>query len=458
MTISANGGKQDSGILWESTGDYNAGTAGTLHAYDASNLANEVWNSDMNPARDLLPPVSKFAAPTVANGKVYVPGFANAVTVYGLFAPPASGGATPSIVSVTHAASYSADAIAPGELVAIFGSSLGPAAPAGMQLDDAGGVATTLAGTQVLFDGVASPMAFASAGQIDAVVPFGVAAGRVQAQVQYQGLASALFPVTVVPAVSGIFSADGSGAGQAIVLNQDGGINSPAFPAAPGSVVTLWATGAGQLSPAVIDGAVDAGNLPRPVLLVLAQIGRNSAEVVYAGGSPGMVEGVIQINLRIPFTSQTGDAVPLVLRIGNSNSQLGITLAIRSADKTAGATRWDFTGPALHRPCAGFTPGCDASIRMLALPPVPAITGTRNRCVALSYATIPIDPWMALTMGATGEYPVIASDVSPAANVTRTRAEPRSVYPATRFFPMVTNWPVSPTMAIPEGPTGANTR
>jgi uncharacterized protein (TIGR03437 family) len=330
MTISANGSQDGSGILWETTGDYSDGTPGTLHAYDASNLANEVWSSDGNPARDRMPPVAKFAPPTVANGKVYVPSFGNVVTVYGLFAPPDSVGATPSISAVTHAASYSQDAVAPGELVAIFGSSLGPLTAAALQLDASGNVATTLADTQVLFDGVASPMIFASAGQIDAVVPFGVATGRVQAQVEYQGLASAIFPVTVAPAVIGIFSADASGTGQTIVLNQDGGINSPDNPASSGSVVTLWATGAGQLTPAVIDGAVDADNRPQPVLPVLAQIGGQVADVLYAGGAPGIVEGVIQVNLRIPTAGQTGAAVSLVLRVGNSLSQPGITLAIQS--------------------------------------------------------------------------------------------------------------------------------
>src|ERR1039457_4597349 len=330
MTISANGNQDGSGILWETTGDYSGGTPGTLHAYDASNLANEVWNSDINPARDRMPQVAKFAPPTVANGKVYVPSFDNVIAVYGLFAPPDGVGATPSINAVTQAASYSQDAVAPGELVAIFGSSLGPAAPVGTQLDGSGNVATSLADTQVLFDGVASPMIFASAGQVDAVVPFGVATGRVLAQVEYQGLASALFPVTVAPAVIGIFSADASGAGQAIALNQDGGINSPDNPAAPGSVVTLWATGAGLLSPAGIDGAVDAGNRPQPVLPVLAQMGGQVADVLYAGGAPGMVEGVIQVNLRVPPASQTGAAVPVVLRVGDSVSQIGITLAIRS--------------------------------------------------------------------------------------------------------------------------------
>jgi hypothetical protein len=85
MTISADGVKDGSGILWETTGDYFAGTPGTLHAYDAANLANELWNSDMNPARDQMSPITKFVAPTVANGKVYVSGNSNEVTVYGLF-------------------------------------------------------------------------------------------------------------------------------------------------------------------------------------------------------------------------------------------------------------------------------------------------------------------------------------------------------------------------------------
>jgi hypothetical protein len=87
MTISANGGQEGSGILWESTGDYSDGTAGTLHAYDASNLASELWNSDMNPDRDQMAPITKFVAPTVANGKVYVPSASNVVTVYGLLSP-----------------------------------------------------------------------------------------------------------------------------------------------------------------------------------------------------------------------------------------------------------------------------------------------------------------------------------------------------------------------------------
>jgi uncharacterized protein (TIGR03437 family) len=221
-------------------------------------------------------------------------------------------------------------------MVAIFGSNLGPSTPAGLQLSDSGSVATNLADTQVLFDGVASPMIFASDGQVNAIVPFGMAAATTQVQVQYKGQASEAFPLTVAPTGIGIFSADSSGAGAAVVLNPDGSLNSPTNPALPGSVITLWATGAGQLSPAGIDGTVvGTDNLPVTALPVLAQVGGQTADVQYSGGAPGLVEGVIQVNVRIPFSSPTGAAVPLVLNIGDSASQSGITVAVGSPQGTA---------------------------------------------------------------------------------------------------------------------------
>jgi uncharacterized protein (TIGR03437 family) len=330
MTLSANGGQQDSGILWECTGNYNDGTPGTLHAYDASDLTKEVWNSDMNPGRDQMPPVTKFVSPTVANGKVYVPGGSNLVTVYGLFSASGGEAATPAITTIANAASYAQNAISPGEVVAIFGSSLGPSTP--VQFDASGALPTMLADTRVLFDGVASPLIFSSAGQIDAVVPASATADQIEVQVQYQGQTSASFPIAVAPATVGIFSVDCSGTGQANVQNQDGSPNSPDNPAAPGSMVTLWATGAGQPSPSGIyppaGTSVTSVSLPRAAPPVRAQIGGQPAEVLYAGTAPGLVDGVIQVNLRVPAASQTGAAVPVVLHVGNSTSQTGLTLAI----------------------------------------------------------------------------------------------------------------------------------
>lgn len=329
MTISANGDRNDSGILWETTGNYNdPSLPGTLHAFDASNLANELWNSDMNPHSDGMGAVAKFVSPTVVNGKVYVPTFSKTVVAYGLLGP--NGDTEPVIGAVANAASYSADAVSPGELVAIFGSNLGPANPVGLQLDPSGLVATNLADTRVLFDGVLCPIESTSANQVNAIVPFGLSSQTTQVQVEYQGHLSHPFSMTVAPSASGIFAADGSGGGQGLILNQDGTANSADNPASAGSVVVLYATGAGQISPAGQDGeVVTADSLPQPILPVSALVGGQSAKVLYAGGAFGIVEGIIQVNLQIPAGALAGPSVPVVLQIGDRNSQPDLTLALR---------------------------------------------------------------------------------------------------------------------------------
>ena len=108
----------------------------------------------MNPARDRMGSVAKFVGPTVANGKVYVPTFSNTVVVYGLLPLEGSEDGQPVITAVENAAGYSQDAVSPGELVAIFGSNLGPEIPAGMQFDAFGLVSTKLADAVALFDGI----------------------------------------------------------------------------------------------------------------------------------------------------------------------------------------------------------------------------------------------------------------------------------------------------------------
>jgi uncharacterized protein (TIGR03437 family) len=329
ITVSANGDQHDSGILWETTGNYNDTSApGTLHAFDASNLANELWNSDMNSHRDGMGAVAKFVSPTVVNGKVYVPTFSKTVVVYGLLGPNRE--TQPVIEAVTNAASYSADAVSPGELVAIFGSNLGPANPAGLQVDPSGLVATSLADTRVLFDGVPGPIESSRANQVNAIVPFGLSSQSTRVQVEYQGQLSAPFSMTVAPSSLGIFAANGSGGGQGLILNQDGTMNSADNPASGGSVIVFYATGAGQISPAGQDGAVVAAeSLPQPVLPVSATVGGQAAKVLYAGGAFGIVEGIIQVNLQIPAGALAGPSVPVVLQIGERTSQPGLTLALQ---------------------------------------------------------------------------------------------------------------------------------
>jgi hypothetical protein len=87
LSVSANGSTAGTGIVWASTGvaDGTHGTvAGVLRAFDANNLTTELWDSQMNDARDDIGLWAKFAPATVANGKVYLASFSNFLNVFGL--------------------------------------------------------------------------------------------------------------------------------------------------------------------------------------------------------------------------------------------------------------------------------------------------------------------------------------------------------------------------------------
>lgn len=81
-SVSSNG--TTNGIVWTIQADaYNSGGPAVLHAYDATNIGNELYNSSATQGRDQLDGAVKFAVPSVINGKVYV-GTADAVGVFGL--------------------------------------------------------------------------------------------------------------------------------------------------------------------------------------------------------------------------------------------------------------------------------------------------------------------------------------------------------------------------------------
>jgi|SRR5580658_503762 hypothetical protein len=85
LSLSANGTTPGTGILWvaQPLNDASQATVpGILQAYDATNLTSELWDS-LLVAGDDCGSFAKFASPTVANGKVYLPSFANQVCVYG---------------------------------------------------------------------------------------------------------------------------------------------------------------------------------------------------------------------------------------------------------------------------------------------------------------------------------------------------------------------------------------
>lgn len=196
--------------------------------------------------------------------------------------------------ALVNAASFgSADRVAPGEIVTIFGSGLGPAAIVTAAVAD-GHLTTKLGGTRVLFDGVPAPMIYSLAGQVSAIAPYGVA-GKTSSnvQVEYNGVLSLAIPLTVQATAPGIFRL---GNGLGVVINQDGALNAVTAPAPVGSVIVIFVTGEGQTNPAGEDGKLALGpTYPAPA----AQILVDGMDVLYAGAAPGFTAGLMQVNLRI---------------------------------------------------------------------------------------------------------------------------------------------------------------
>jgi uncharacterized protein (TIGR03437 family) len=149
--------------------------------------------------------------------------------------------AKPVITAVVNVASYSTGAIAPGEMVILFGSGLGPSQLVNLQLDPQGRVATAVSDVQVLFDGALAPLIYVSATQVAAMVPYAIG-GKATTQVQavYRGVPSDPYSKPVTATAPAIFSADASGKGQGAINNPDGSLNSLANPVTPGSYFTFY--------------------------------------------------------------------------------------------------------------------------------------------------------------------------------------------------------------------------
>jgi hypothetical protein len=87
VSLSADGKTPGTGIVWGSfplAGSNPITQMGEFHAFDASNLANDLWHSNMNNAFDGIGTLAKYNVPTIANGKVYMPSASGQLHVYGL--------------------------------------------------------------------------------------------------------------------------------------------------------------------------------------------------------------------------------------------------------------------------------------------------------------------------------------------------------------------------------------
>jgi uncharacterized protein (TIGR03437 family) len=243
---------------------------------------------------------------------------------------PDTTGPPPRLTSIVNAASFLASPLAPGEIISIFGSALGPANQELLHLTPSNVVDSSLAGTRVIIDGKPAPVLFTQSGQVNTIVPYS-AAGKatVPLQLEYQGVQTVAATLSVADAAPAIFTLDGTGRGPAAMLDEDTSVNSDLNPADRGSIAVLYATGAGVMTPSSEDGAIAGTNLAYPVQLVSVLVDGQDAKVLYAGSAPGEVAGVLQVNFRVPAQAKTGSAVGVLLKVGRFTSQSGVTFSIR---------------------------------------------------------------------------------------------------------------------------------
>ena len=185
--------------------------------------------------------------------------------------------------SVVNAASFASGPIAPGEIISIFGTGLGPETPArGVVGPETGRLPVALESVSVLLGGEPSPLLYVGETQINAQVPYEMA-GRssVQLAVSYGGIDSPRATLAVSPARPALFLIPGSRS--AIVLNEDGRLNSASQPARLGESVTLFGTGQGETSPPSGTGQMAPVMSAHRIEEVSVMVGGSAAEVVSAG-------------------------------------------------------------------------------------------------------------------------------------------------------------------------------
>ncbi len=244
--------------------------------------------------------------------------------------------AGPVIRGIGNAASQQPSA-APGSLLVLYGQSLGPDILASFD-PWLTRLPMELSGVSVTFQGEPAPVLYAGKDQICVTVPYGLVPNRpYMIQAGVGGVRSNPWPVLVTPTAPGLFTASGTGAGGVAAYGFDEVkgeyfLVSETEPALRGGFVVFYGTGEGRPAFPLVGEGLDGLIADRPSAQnsqISITIGGAVAEVLYAGASPGLVVGIMQITVKIPMSVVPGKAVPVTIRIGTLSSPLGPTLNVK---------------------------------------------------------------------------------------------------------------------------------
>ena len=235
-------------------------------------------------------------------------------------------------VSAASYAATSSNGVSPGEILAIFGTQMGPANPVSSAITN-GALPTSVGGTTVTFDSKPAPIFFTSANQVNVVVPYGIAGlPTVDITVTYNGTTSNAEVFQVKPANPAIFTLNGSGMGDAVIERYPGygsDVISASNPAKSGDVLILYGEGYGAPASgtSLPDGQIVTTTVPvvadLPGVLL---IDGNPVPTAYFGGAPGLVNGVLQVNFTVPTLNPGSHQIQLQLGSPARTSPTGVTL------------------------------------------------------------------------------------------------------------------------------------
>ncbi len=206
-------------------------------------------------------------------------------------------------------------AVAPGTIVAIYGSNLAsvPAQPTTIPLP------LSMNGTTVLIGGVQAPLFYVSPGQINAQVPFELdPAKQYQVVVSANGALTTPQPLQLTAATPGL---DAFPDGTVVAIHSaDGTLVSQDSPAKPGEYVVMYLLGMGPTDNPIVSGAGSPGDpLDRPKAVPVLTLGGVNVPVAFAGLTPQLV-GLYQINLQVPNVAVDGNLVLTVTQDGAASN------------------------------------------------------------------------------------------------------------------------------------------
>jgi uncharacterized protein (TIGR03437 family) len=201
--------------------------------------------------------------------------------------------------------------VAPGEVITLYGSGLGPAslvtAPTLPWL-------TTLAGVQVLINDKPAPIYYVSATQVSAIVPFDAPSNGnfIPVQVINNGSPSNKVYVYAGTSSPSLYTQDQSGVNAGKIQHLDGTAVTAANPAKAGETVVMAMNGLGAVDRTVNAGDAAPGttlaNLVQPFFVGLIDSSGNyqAAKVLFVGLYPGFA-GLYQVNVTLPANLPKGE-------------------------------------------------------------------------------------------------------------------------------------------------------